>query len=72
MKMTKNDLVKLVNSTGEELDDAFSAHGIDFKEVAARHENAKRELAARFGVAVGYGGILHTLPENARPPIVEE
>jgi len=60
-KMTKSELVKVIIATEEELYDGLDAHGFDFKSVAMKLESAKAELAARFGIAVGYGGIQYSI-----------
>ena len=61
MKMTKSELVKVIIATEDALYDGLEAHGFDFKSAAMKLESAKTELADRFGIAVGYGGIQYSI-----------
>ena len=58
--MTMNDLVKIIITTEETMDETFGAWGAEarYQEAAKANSAAKNELYERFGMAVGYGGVL--------------
>lgn len=61
MSMSKSELIAAIIDAEAELADNVNAFGFDWKEAASRCEALKRELADRFGIAVGYGGIRYKI-----------
>lgn len=54
---TLDELVTIITMADADLDDGLNAIGFDWQATAKVMDAAKRELATRFGRAVGYNGV---------------
>lgn len=63
---TQADLVSIIEQADADLGDNLNAHGFDWQATAKILTDAKRELAARFGKAVGYEGLYDLPPEACK------
>jgi hypothetical protein len=63
---TMAQLVATIRETEDQLYDGLNAHGFDFRAVGKINSDAKRELAVRFGKAVGCDGLYDLPPEACK------
>jgi len=58
---TKSELVKQIIELNEELENGLNASGFDWQGAAAKLGAANNELAQRFNLGVGYGGVTYQM-----------
>lgn len=60
-QLTQGQLVKIIIEADCDLSDNVNTFGFSFEKTSGIYESAVRELAARFGKAVGYGGVTYSV-----------